>query len=188
MQEERYLSSFEKNLDEHLRNELNHEEPPWRTPVTKGWRDKMKDERIIWALWWFIWRFRRDGRGNLNYGKEKMKTLGTRIYSLRTNSKEKEGITRLDEIRIRFIVCLSFIKLNWRQAMDFASYLFFLKRIEKWHIANLRRSSWTTGRIGKNEWIKMITQEKNLKEPPLEFGNDWRKRMNHREELGEQIC
>ena len=24
----------------------------------------------------------------------------------------KEGITRLDEIRIRFIVCLSFIKLN----------------------------------------------------------------------------
>lgn len=33
-------------LDELLKNELNHEEPPWRTPVTKGWRDKMKDERI----------------------------------------------------------------------------------------------------------------------------------------------
>ena len=27
----------------------------------------------------------------------------------------KEGITHLDEIRIRFIVCLSFIKLNWWQ-------------------------------------------------------------------------
>ena len=72
----------------------------------------------------------------------------------------KEGITRLDEIRIRFIVCLSFIKLNWWQAMDLAYYLFFLKRIEKWHIANLRRSSWTTGRIEKNERIKMILKEK----------------------------
>ena len=39
---ERYLSSFDKNLDEHLRNELNHDEPPWRTPVTKGWRDKIE--------------------------------------------------------------------------------------------------------------------------------------------------
>ena len=36
----------------------------------------------------------------------------------------KEGITHLDEIRIRFIVCLSFIKLNWWQAMDLAYYLF----------------------------------------------------------------
>ena len=72
----------------------------------------------------------------------------------------KEGITHLDEIRIRFIVCLSFIKLNWWQAMDFAYYLFFLKRIEKRHIANLRKSSWITDRIGKNEWIKMIIKEK----------------------------
>ena len=40
----------------------------------------------------------------------------------------KEGIIHLDEIRIRFIVCLSFIKLNWWQAMDFAYYLFFLKK------------------------------------------------------------
>ena len=23
-------------------NELNHEESPWRTPVTKGWRDKIE--------------------------------------------------------------------------------------------------------------------------------------------------
>ena len=27
----------------------------------------------------------------------------------------------------------------------------------------------TTGRIVKNEWINMITKEKNLKEPPLEL-------------------
>ena len=74
----------------------------------------------------------------------------------------KEGITHLDEIRIRFIVCLSFIKLNWWQAMDFAYYLFFLKRIKGGIAQNLRKSSWTTGRIGKNEWIKMIIKEKNL--------------------------
>ena len=71
----------------------------------------------------------------------------------------KERITHFEEIRIRFIVCLSFIKLNWWQAMDFAYYLFFLKRIEKWHVANLRRSSWTTDRIGKNEWIDMMAKE-----------------------------
>ena len=35
-----------KNLDELLKNELNHEEPPWRIPVTKRWWDRMKDERI----------------------------------------------------------------------------------------------------------------------------------------------
>ena len=45
-EKKRYLNSTEKNLDEHLKNELNHEEPPWRTPVTKGWWDRMKDERI----------------------------------------------------------------------------------------------------------------------------------------------
>ena len=40
----------------------------------------------------------------------------------------KEAITHLDEIRIRLIVCLSFVKLIWWQAMDFAYYLFFLKK------------------------------------------------------------
>ena len=72
----------------------------------------------------------------------------------------KEGINHLDEIRIRFIMCLSFIKLNWWQAMDFAYYLFFLKRIKGGIAQNLRNSSWTTGRIGKKEWIKMIIKEK----------------------------
>ena len=77
-------------LDELLKNELNHEEPPWRTPVTKGWRDKIEG-----------WNYKikacddLDGgtdemsKENLNSGKEKMKTLGTRIYSTRTNSEEK---------------------------------------------------------------------------------------------------
>ena len=44
----------------------------------------------------------------------------------------KEGITHFEEIRIRFIVCLSFIKFNWWQVMDFAYYLFILKRIEEY--------------------------------------------------------
>ena len=44
------LEFHQQNLDELLKNELNHDEPPWRTPVTKGWRDKMKDERIRLSL------------------------------------------------------------------------------------------------------------------------------------------
>ena len=72
--------------------------------------------------------------------------------------------------------------------MDFAYYLFFLKRIQRNIAQNLRKSSWITGRIEKNEWINMVTKENNLKEPPLEFGNDWRKRMNHREELEDKYA
>ena len=37
---------------------------------------------------------------NLNSGKEKMKRLGTRIYSSRTNSEEK-GLLDNDEIECR---------------------------------------------------------------------------------------
>ena len=158
MREEKILELHWQNLDELLKNELNHEEPPWRTPVTKGWWDRMKDERIRWALRWFRWRFRRNDRGNWTPEKKRWKHL--ELEFIHQEQTPKEGITHLDEIRIRFIVCLSFIKLNWWQAMDLAYYLFLLKRIEKWHVANLRMSSWTTGRIGKNEWINMIIKEK----------------------------
>ena len=48
---------------------------------------------------------------NSNSGKEKMKTLGTRIYSSRTNSEEKELLDD-DEIRIRIMLCVSFTNLN----------------------------------------------------------------------------
>lgn len=92
---ERYLNSSNKNLDEHLKNELNHEEPPWRTPVTKRWWDRMKAERIRWALRWFRWRFWRNGRVILNSGKEKVKTLGTRIYSSRTKSEGRDYLTTM---------------------------------------------------------------------------------------------
>ena len=109
---------------------------------------------------WFRWRFRRNGRGNWTPEKKRWKHFEPEF--IHQEQTPKEGINHFEEIRIRFIVCLSFIKLNWWQAMYFAYYLFFLKRIEKWHIANLRWSSRTTGRIAKNKWIKMIMKEKNL--------------------------
>ena len=93
---------------------------------------------------------------------EKKRWKDLELEFIHQEQTPKEGINHFNEIRIRFIVCLSFIKLNWWQAMDFSYYLFFLKRIEKRHIANLRKSSWITDRIGKNEWIKMIIKEKNL--------------------------
>ena len=64
----------------------HHEELRWQ----KDDEIELKDERIRWALRWFRWRFRRNGRGNLNSGKENMKRLGTRIYSLRTNFEGKD--------------------------------------------------------------------------------------------------
>ena len=123
----------------------HHEELRWQ----KGWWDRMKEERIRWALWWFRWRFPTRCRGNLNSGKKRWKHL--KLEFIHQEQTPKKRINHSDEIRIRFIVCLSFIKLNWWQAMDFAYYLFFLKRIEKWHIANLRRSSWTT--ISIQKWL-----------------------------------
>ena len=72
-QKEEYLSSSGKNLDEHLRNELNHDDPPWRTPVQKDDEIELRDERDkIKALWWYRWRFLRDDQGELGTpeGKE----------------------------------------------------------------------------------------------------------------------
>ena len=46
----------------------------------------------------------------LNSGKEKMKTL--ELEFIHQEQTPKEGINHLDEIRIRFIVCLSFIKMK----------------------------------------------------------------------------
>ena len=56
---------------------------------------------------------------------------------------------------------LILIKFNWWLAMGFAYYLFLLEKGFTGDIAqNLRKSSWTAGRIWKNEWIKMIIKEK----------------------------
>ena len=45
-----------------------------------------------------------------NSGKEKMKHL--ELEFIPHEQTPKKGITHFEEIRIRFIVCLSFIKLN----------------------------------------------------------------------------
>ena len=107
---------------------------------------------------WFRRRFRRNGQGNLNSGKEKMKILGTRIYSSRTNSEEK-GLLNDDEIRIRITLCLPSSNLIDDNRIWHATYSCW-KRIKGDIAQNLRKSSWTTGRIEKNEWIKMIIKEK----------------------------
>ena len=59
--------------------------------------------------------------------REKKRWKHLELEFIHQEQTPKEGITHLDEIRIRFIVCLSFIKLNWWQT-NFAYYLFFLKK------------------------------------------------------------
>ena len=46
IKKERYLRSFDKNLDELLKNELNQEEPSWNSDKQKNDEIKLKDERI----------------------------------------------------------------------------------------------------------------------------------------------
>ena len=144
--EEKILELYQQNLDELLTNELNHEEPPWRTLVNKrmtryneGWKNKIKacddfeggSDKMTEEIW----------------TPEKKRWKHLELEFIHQEQTLMEGIKHLEEIRIRFIVYLPFINLDWWQAMDLAYYLFVLKRIEKWHIADLRRSSWTTGRI-----------------------------------------
>ena len=87
MQEEKILELLQQNLDELLKNELNHEEPPWRTPMTKGWWDRNEG-----------WKNKIKACDDLDGGSDemvegiwtpesKMESLGTRIYSSRTNSE-----------------------------------------------------------------------------------------------------
>ena len=106
----RYLCSSNNNLDELLKNELNHEEPPWRTLVTKGWWDRMKDERIRWALRRFRWRFRRNGHGNLNSGKKRWKHL--ELEFIPQEQTLKEGITWQRWSKNKNYVMLILIQFN----------------------------------------------------------------------------
>ena len=157
------LELFQQNLDELLKNELNHEEPPWRTPVTKGWWDRMKDERIRWALRWFRWRFRRNGRGNLNSGKEKMKTLGTRIYSSRTNSEGRDYSLGWNKNKIYCMLILHQIKLM--TSNGFGILLILVERIKRDIAQTWEGIDGTTGGIWKqrinwydNEWSEILNE------------------------------
>ena len=128
----------------------------WRTTM-KNFVDKKddeiewKDERIRWGLRWFRWGS--DEIAEEIWTPEKKRWKHLELEFIPHEQTLKEGINHSDEIRIRFIVWLSFIKFNWWQAMDFSYHLFFLKRIAKWHIEDLRRSSWTTGRIERTNEI-----------------------------------
>ena len=56
----------------------------------------------------------------LNSGKEKMKTL--ELEFIHQEQTLKEGINHLDEIRIRFIVCLSSTNLMGDERIWHATY------------------------------------------------------------------
>ena len=102
---------------------------------------------------------------NLNSRKEKMKTLGTRIYSSRTNSEGRDYSLGWNENKIYCMLILHQIKLM--TSNGFFILLILLEKDWEWIAQILRKSLWTTGRIRKNEWIKMITKEKRiLNEPP----------------------
>ena len=106
-----------------MKNELNHEEPQWRTPVTKGWWDRNEG-----------WKNKIKPCGDLDGGSdemaeeiwtpEKKRWKHLELEFIHDEQTLKKGINNFEKIRIRFIVCLSFIKLNWWQAMDLAYYLF----------------------------------------------------------------
>ena len=133
----------------------HHEELWWQKDDEIEW----KDERIRWALQWFRWRIWWDGRGNWTLGKEKMKTLGTRIYSSRTNSEGRDYSLGRNKNKIYCMFILHQIKLM--TSNGFCILLILLEKGLRSDMSqNLRRSSWTTGRIGKNKWIKMIIKEK----------------------------
>ena len=83
---------------------------------------KRKMKRVRWALRWL------DGGSDEKteeiWTPEKKRWKHLELEFIHQEQTPIDGITHLDEIRIKFIVCLSFIKLNWWQAMGFAYYLF----------------------------------------------------------------
>ena len=158
-----YLNSANKNLDELLKKRLNHEEPPWRTPVTKGWWYRMKDDRIRWALRWFGRRFPTKWLRKLNSGKRK-RCKHLELEFIPHEQTPKERINQFEEMRIRFIVCLSFIKLNWWQAMDFCILLILLEKDWEVTYRKLEKVFMNHREDWKNEWIEMIIKEKKTLE------------------------
>ena len=73
------------------KNELNHEEPPWRTPVTKDDEIEFKDAKNkIKALRWFRWGFRRDGRGKWTPEKKRWKYLELEFIHQEQTPKKKD--------------------------------------------------------------------------------------------------
>ena len=94
-----------------MKNELNHEEPPWRTPVTKGWWDRNEG-----------WKNKIKAYGDLDGGSDEMaeenwtpekkkKHLELRIYSSRTNSEGRDYSLGWNKNKIYCMLILHQIKL-----------------------------------------------------------------------------
>ena len=88
-----------------MKNELNFDEPPWRTPVTKGWWDRNEG-------WKNKIKLCDDLDGGLDDMAEEIWTPENKRWKhlelefIHQEQTPKKGINHLDEIRIRFIVCL----------------------------------------------------------------------------------
>ena len=107
-------------LREGIKSLMNHHvEPPWRTPVTKGWsngrKEKLKTQGE--ALRWFRWRFRRNGWGRFELRKRKDEASRTEKCDMLNHSGKKK-LDHLGETIIRITLCVSFTNLNWWQATD----------------------------------------------------------------------
>ena len=115
-------------LKNNRRMKGNLDEPPCWASMKNSSNKRMIERKRSWKYKVkpcndLVGASRQDNAKNLELQKRKDETLEPRITSSWTISGRKE-LNHLEEIRIRFIVCLSFIKLNWWQAMDLAYYLF----------------------------------------------------------------
>ena len=103
-----------------------------------------------------------------NLGLQKRKRWSTRVenYFIMNNLRKKRiESPRGNKNKIYCMLILHQITLM--TSNGFPILLILIGKSIMGDIAqNLRKSSWTTGRIWKNEWIDMITKEKNLNEPP----------------------
>ena len=64
------------------------------------------------------------------WNPEKKRWKHLELEFIHQEQTPKKRINHFEEIRIRFIVCLSFIKLNWWQAMDFCILLILVERMD----------------------------------------------------------
>ena len=147
------------------------DEPPCRASMKNSGNKRMikrngnlkrtPGETLQWldeALKWYNWN-------NLERRKEKMNNLEPIVwYHERT---PEEGINHLEETRIRITLCLGFTNLDWWQATDLGILLILVERIKIDIAQTWEGLQWFADRIGKKEWIDIITKE----------GNSW---TNHR--------
>ena len=111
-----------RTLWERIETLMNHHEGP---PYTNEWCNVTKVEKNkIMTLPRFRWSPMKRYLTELDTPENKDKRLRKELISWATPEEELKSF---DETRIRIMLCLSFIKLNWWQATDLAYHLFLLK-------------------------------------------------------------